>query len=51
MGDIDVLESVLSTDEALIGGVTPEAAFGPRVDVPDPAPAVDRLRGFMGRTP
>lgn len=25
--------------------------FGPRVDVPDTAPAVDRLRGFMGRTP
>ena len=25
--------------------------FGPRVDVPETAPAVDRLRGFMGRTP
>ena len=25
--------------------------FGPRIDVPDTAPAVDRLRGFMGRTP
>ena len=25
--------------------------FGPRVEVPDDAPAVDRVRGFMGRTP
>ena len=25
--------------------------FGARVEVPDDAPAVDRLRGFMGRTP
>lgn len=25
--------------------------FGLRIEVPDTAPAVDRQRGFMGRTP
>ncbi|TBR16830.1 MAG: hypothetical protein EPO57_09730, partial [Chitinophagaceae bacterium] len=34
VGDVDVLESVLSKDEALIGGVTPDVASRP-TDCPD----------------
>lgn len=35
-------------------GITPDnrgVAFGPPVDVPDAAPAMDRLVGYLGRTP
>lgn len=48
MGDVDVLESVLGKDEALIGGVTPDAASRP-TDCPDydVAGLVDHLVGWM----
>ena len=32
-------------------GPDPTAAFGPLVEVPDDAPAADRLAGFLGRRP
>jgi uncharacterized protein (TIGR03086 family) len=43
------LETTLERGKATLPDEMRGTAFGPRIDVPDDAPALDRLLGFMGR--
>ncbi len=45
----DELSAVLDRAKATLPDEMRGTAFGPRVDVPDDAPALDKLLGFMGR--
>ncbi len=47
----DVAEQELAISRRMLGGVPRNGRFGPAIDLPEDAPAVDRLAAFLGHRP